>query len=165
MPAPTLYTHSDSPFGRLLLTSDGIALTGLYLSDRPPAAGWVRDAAPFRQAEAELADYFAGRLTAFTVPVAPAGTPFQMRAWAALATIPYGTTVSYADQARMLGHPKASRAVGSANGKNPVSIIVPCHRVVASGGGLGGYGGGLAMKARLLELEGARAFDRRATAA
>ncbi len=153
MPALTFYTHADSPFGRLLLTADGTALTGLHLSDRPPDAGWVSDAAPFKQVEAELADYFAGRLTAFTVPVAPAGTPFQKRAWAALKAIPYGTTVSYAEQARMLGQPTASRAVGSANGKNPISIVVPCHRVVASGGGLGGYGGGLAMKARLLELE------------
>ncbi len=153
MPARTYFTHADSPFGRLLLTSDGTALTGLYLSDRRPEPDWVRDAVPFAQVTAELTDYFAGRLTAFTVPLAPAGTPFQKRAWDALKAIPYGQTVSYAEQARMIGRPTASRAVGSANGKNPISVVIPCHRVVASGGGLGGYGGGLPMKARLLELE------------
>ncbi len=154
---PTYFDHADSPFGRLLLASDGAALTGLYLSDRRPDPDWVKDAGPFARVRAELADYFAGRLTQFTVPVNPAGTPFQKRAWEALKTIPYGATVSYAEQARRLGQPTASRAVGSANGKNPVSIVIPCHRVIASGGGLGGYGGGLPMKQRLLELEQGRA--------
>lgn len=153
VPIRTRYDFADSPFGRFLLTSDGAALTGLYFTDRRPEPDWVRDAQPFTQVRAELADYFAGRLTRFTVPVAPAGTPFQQKAWAALQSIPYGRTVSYAEQARMICQPTASRAVGSANGKNPIGIIIPCHRVVASGGGLGGYGGGLAMKARLLELE------------
>ena len=150
---PTFYAHAASPLGRLLLVSDGVALTGLHLNDPPPVAGWVHDPRPLAAAVAELADYFAGRLTTFTVPVNPAGTPFQVAAWAALRTIPYGQTVSYAEQARRLGRPTASRAVGSANGRNPIAIIVPCHRVVASSGGLGGYGGGLDRKALLLELE------------
>lgn len=153
----TYYTHTDSPLGRLLLVSDGAALTGLDLTDRRPDPGWVRDAGPFADVERELADYFAGRLTAFTVPVRPAGTPFQQRAWEMLRSIPYGQTVSYAEQARRLGRPTASRAVGSANGKNPVCIVLPCHRVVASDGSLGGYGGGLDRKRLLLDLERATA--------
>ena len=156
MPAPTFYTHLDGPVGRLLLVSDGTALTGLFLGPRPVPPDWTPDPAPFAHVQAELADYFAGRLTRFTVPVAPAGTAFQRRAWDALRDIPYGQTISYAEQARRLGHPRASRAVGGANGKNPVSIVVPCHRVVASDGTLGGYGGGLPVKRRLLDLEAGR---------
>jgi methylated-DNA-[protein]-cysteine S-methyltransferase len=149
---PTAFTRLDSPLGRLLLTSDGAAVTGLYLHDRP-TAGWEPDARPFERVAAELEGYFAGRRTAFTVPLAPAGTPFQQAAWKALLQIPYGETVSYAEQARRLGVPTAARAVGSANGKNPICVLIPCHRVIATGGGLGGYGGGLDRKRLLLELE------------
>ena len=152
----TCFTRLDSPVGDLLLTSDGIALTGLYLNDATPPAGAVEDGAPFAEVIAEFDAYFAGELTAFTVPVAPRGTPFQERVWAALMTIPHGTTISYGEQARRLGVPNASRAVGAANGRNPVSIVVPCHRVVGGNGALTGYGGGLERKKWLLDFEAQR---------
>jgi len=152
----TCFTRLDSPVGDLLLTSDGIALTGLYLNDATPPAGAVEDAGPFAAVLAELAAYFAGGLTAFTVPVAPRGTPFQVRVWSALVGIPHGTTISYGEQARRLGVPNASRAVGAANGRNPVSIVVPCHRVIGGNGALTGYGGGLARKKWLLDFEAQR---------
>jgi methylated-DNA-[protein]-cysteine S-methyltransferase len=156
----TLFTTLDSPIGELLLTSDGTALTGLYMPDHAhgPTVGadWVRDggAAPFADAAEQLEEYFAGGLRGFDMPLAPAGTEFQMRVWAELRRIPYGATVTYGELARRLGGPGASRAVGLANGRNPISIIVPCHRVVGAGGKLTGYAGGLARKRFLLELEG-----------
>ncbi|GFO69260.1 methylated-DNA--protein-cysteine methyltransferase [Geomonas limicola] len=101
----------------------------------------------------ELTEYFAGSRTTFTVPIAPKGTEFQLRAWEALRRIPYGTTVSYQAQAREVGTAGAVRATGSANGRNPIAIIVPCHRVVRSDGGIGGYAGGISVKVQLLELE------------
>lgn len=155
------YTRVESPLEEILLTSDGQALTGLYLADgrHPPVidARWVRDddAAPFAQARAELAEYFAGARTAFTLPLAPEGTAFQKRVWAALRDIGYGETTTYGALAQRLGQPGASRAVGLANGRNPISIIVPCHRVIGAGGKLVGYGGGLPRKAALLDFEGA----------
>jgi methylated-DNA-[protein]-cysteine S-methyltransferase len=165
------YTTVSSPIGPLLLTSDGTALTGLHMSPLPPrpatgdviqdwdladAAGtWVADAAaaPLRETAAQLAAYFAGRLTVFAVPLALHGTEFQRRVWTALQAIPYGTTISYGDLARRVGNPQGSRAVGLANGRNPVAIIVPCHRVIGAGGKLTGYGGGLPRKAALLDFE------------
>ena len=107
-----------------------------------------------RQAEQELREYFAGRRRTFTVKLDLEGTEFQRKAWQAMRKIPFGETISYGDQARKVGKPKAFRAVGSANGKNPIPIIVPCHRVLASDGSLGGYSLGLSMKRRLLALEG-----------
>ena len=107
-----------------------------------------------RQAEKELREYFSGRRRRFTVKLDLDGTEFQREAWGAMRKIPFGSTISYGDQARSIGKPKAFRAVGSANGKNPVPIIVPCHRVLASDGSLGGYSLGLPMKRRLLALEG-----------
>jgi methylated-DNA-[protein]-cysteine S-methyltransferase len=104
-------------------------------------------------AAAQLLEYFAGTRRSFDLPLDLRGTPFQEKAWRALATIPYGTTVSYAEQARRMGNPKATRAVGSANGRNPLPIVLPCHRVVGAGGGLGGFGGGLDVKRALLDLE------------
>jgi methylated-DNA-[protein]-cysteine S-methyltransferase len=101
----------------------------------------------------ELDEYFAGRLRAFTTPIQPRGTPFQLQVWKALCTIPYGETISYGELARRIDHPRAVRAVGLANGSNPISIIVPCHRVIGSNGSLTGYGGGLPVKRALLELE------------
>lgn len=101
----------------------------------------------------ELDEYFGGRRRSFTVPLRPAGTPFQLDTWNCLNAIPYGETRSYADLARAVGNPKAVRAVGSANGRNPIAIVIPCHRVIATGGGLGGYGGGLERKRQLLSLE------------
>jgi len=156
-PGPLLYASVDSPVGELLLLGDGAALRGLYMQDgsRPAriSDGWERDAAPFAAVAAQLAEYFAGRRIAFDVPLDMRGTPFERRVWRALQDIPYGETVSYGEIARTVGEPTAARAVGLANGRNPVSIIVPCHRVVGAGGALTGYGGGLERKRLLLDLE------------
>ena len=118
--------------------------------------GAVRDAGPLRSAQRELEEYFEAERHEFSVVLAPAGTPFQMRVWQALRAIPYGETISYLDLALRVESPRAFRAVGQANGHNPISIIVPCHRVIATDGSLGGYGGGLERKRKLLELEGVR---------
>jgi methylated-DNA-[protein]-cysteine S-methyltransferase len=158
-PSASLYCHYSSPVGVLVLTSDGEALTGLHLPLRDggaaplPGEGWRRDDAPFRNAIEQLRAYFAGERTAFELPLRMAGTPFQRLAWDGLLTIPFGTTVSYAEQARRIGRPGASRAVGAANGRNPIAIIIPCHRVIGSGGTLTGYGGGLPLKQWLLDHE------------
>jgi methylated-DNA-[protein]-cysteine S-methyltransferase len=152
-----LTTTVASPLGRLRLTASDGALTGLSMEEqrhRPPASpAWVRDDAWFAGITAQLGAYFAGELTEFDVPIRLEGTDFQRRVWQGLRTIPYGETVSYVELARRAGSPAASRAVGQANGRNPVAVIVPCHRVIAADGSLGGYGGGLERKARLLELE------------
>src|SRR5205823_1056391 len=140
-------------------TSDGDALTGLYMtvSTHGPAVGegWVRkdDAAPFPEAKRQLAAYFDGVLTEFDLPLALDGTEFQKRVWRALLNIPYGQTISYGELARRIGNPNGSRAVGLANGRNPISIIVPCHRVIGANGKLVGYGGGLPRKEALLNFE------------
>lgn len=154
-----LYTSTESPIGPLTLVSDGENLVGLYMQIHRHAPeqgqGWTRDdeAKPFAQARKELADYFAGTLTSFSTPVRAAGTPFQERVWAALMEIPYGETWSYGQLAAHIGNPDASRAVGLANGRNPVSILIPCHRVIGANGKLTGYGGGLDRKETLLALE------------
>jgi len=158
-PAAAWYCHYSSPAGELVLTSDGEALTGLHLplrDGRPaplPGSGWRRDEAPFRDAIEQLHAYFAGERTKFNLPLHMDGTPFQRMAWDALLTIPFGATISYAEQARRMGRPGASRAVGAANGRNPIAIIVPCHRVIGSSGSLTGYGGGLPLKQWLLNHE------------
>ncbi|UQA92265.1 methylated-DNA--[protein]-cysteine S-methyltransferase [Streptomyces halobius] len=156
-------THSvlhDTPVGPLTLVAAGDALTGLYMTDqrhRPPQETFGHPAdpgdAPFAEAIAQLRSHFRGELTSFDLPLALRGTPFQRRVWAALCTIPYGETVSYGQLAERLGAPSAARAVGLANGRNPVGIIVPCHRVVGANGSLTGYGGGLDRKRRLLAFE------------
>ncbi|WP_229852628.1 methylated-DNA--[protein]-cysteine S-methyltransferase [Streptomyces albospinus] len=156
-------THTvldDTPVGPLTLVAGGDALTGLYMTEqrhRPPqeAFGTPADPAdpPFAAAITQLRAYFRGELTTFDLPLALHGTPFQRRVWAALRTIPYGETVSYGRLAERLGVPTAARAVGLANGRNPVGIIVPCHRVVGADGSLTGYGGGLDRKRRLLAFE------------
>jgi methylated-DNA-[protein]-cysteine S-methyltransferase len=105
------------------------------------------------QLENELLEYFAGQRTIFTLPLNPSGTPFQKSVWQTLCTIAYGETISYASEAKLFGNPKAVRAVANANGRNPISIVIPCHRVIATGGGLGGYSGGIAKKEFLLALE------------
>lgn len=153
------YTYLESPIGRLLLTSDGISLTGLYMEPHRhgpvSTEGWVRDdeAVPFSSAREQLEAYFAGELQEFDIPLAPQGTPFQQRVWNELRNIPFGQTWSYGELARRIGQPTASRAVGLANGKNPISVIVPCHRVIGANGKLVGYGGGLDRKNTLLQLE------------
>ncbi|MBL6750347.1 MAG: methylated-DNA--[protein]-cysteine S-methyltransferase [Nevskia sp.] len=152
--ASTYYSLLPSPIGDLLLLSDGEHLTGLYMRNPRVADGCKRDDAGLAPARAELRAYFAGELREFAVPYALAGTPFQRRVWSELARIPYGTTISYGELARRLGDPKASRAVGLANGRNPVSIVVPCHRVIGADGSLTGYGGGIERKQWLLRHEG-----------
>lgn len=158
----TYYTYFDSPIQPLLLTSDGAALTGLFMiaHKHGPEIGtaWTQDdkAAPFAEAKRQLAAYFAGHLTDFDLPLAPTGTAFQKRVWDELRRIPHGQTVSYGELARRIGSPKACRAVGLANGRNPLSIVVPCHRVVGANGRLVGYAGGIASKEALLALEGTR---------
>ena len=151
------YSHMDSPIGRLLLAGDegGLRLisfpTGSRTRDVEP--GWMENDAPFVEAKRQLAAYFAGELTEFDLPLAPEGTPFQLSVWQALRRIPYGKTVSYGAIAESIGRPSASRAVGAANGANPLPIVVPCHRVIGSTGKLTGFGGGLDTKAALLALE------------
>jgi methylated-DNA-[protein]-cysteine S-methyltransferase len=159
------YSVFPSPIGELLLTSDGSALTGLHMAlnrGRPtahPEPGCPRDDSAFRQAREQLAAYFARELRDFELLLSMDGTPFQRCVWAELRRIPYGETISYAELARRIGRPGASRAVGSANGRNPIAIVVPCHRVIAADGTLGGYGGGLDRKEWLLGLEGTEVGD------
>ena len=153
-----MYWHQiESPVGKLLLAGDGRSLRFIHFQSGPharkPAADWVSDPAPFASAVAQLAEYFAGRRTRFDLPLAPQGTEFQRAVWKALIRIPYGETLSYGELARRIGKPNASRAVGLANGANPLPIVVPCHRVIGADGSLTGFGGGLDIKRRLLALE------------
>jgi methylated-DNA-[protein]-cysteine S-methyltransferase len=143
-------TLHPSPVGDVLLRADGDGrLTGLFLRhDSPPTTG-----GPFDPIREQLDGYFAGELEAFELELAPHGTPFQMRVWDELTRIPFGETISYSALARRLGDPKLVRAVGLANGRNPISIIIPCHRVIGADGSLVGYGGGLERKKWLLEHE------------
>ncbi|WP_416666490.1 methylated-DNA--[protein]-cysteine S-methyltransferase [Egbenema bharatensis] len=153
------FTVYDSPLQSLRLVSDGRSLIGLYMMSEnhpfTPQPDWLEDDAvvPFPAAKQQLSAYFAGTLTEFDLPLQLQGTPFQQRVWAALQTIPYGSTLSYGELAQKIGQPKASRAVGLANGRNPVSIIVPCHRVIGANGKLTGYGGGVERKQWLLNHE------------
>ncbi len=151
------YTRIDSPLGELLITRDEDGITGLYLptgkhSERTSPTG-DEDATAFEDVRTQLNEYFAGKRTAFDLPLHPSGTEFQLRCWLALREIAYGETASYGQQATRIGNPKASRAVGLANGQNPISIIVPCHRVIGANGALTGYGGGIEAKQWLLHHE------------
>lgn len=151
------HTVIDSPYGPLTLVADDSVLCGLYMTaqrHRPPEEDFgPRDDTPFAAAADQLAAYFAGELKEFTLELGLRGTPFQRAVWAQLRKIPYGETRTYGELAEALGSPAASRAVGLANGRNPIGIIVPCHRVIGAGGGLTGYGGGLDRKRRLLDFE------------
>ncbi len=153
----TYYTYMDSPIGSLLLAGDGENLHTLGFPggkmQRRHEPGWVEDAAPFAQVIEQLRAYFAGKLERFDLPLAPEGTEFQRKVWSALQHIPYGETRSYGELAHEIGNGSASRAVGAANGQNPIPVIIPCHRVVGGNGSLTGFGGGLETKQRLLELE------------
>lgn len=120
---------------------------------KPPYPGWIRAPASLRFARAQLDEYFAGKRQHFELPLHPVGTPFQLMVWQALRRIPYGVTISYGELARRIGKPKAMRAVGAANGRNPLPIVVPCHRVIGADGSLTGFGGGLPIKRHLLGLE------------
>jgi methylated-DNA-[protein]-cysteine S-methyltransferase len=149
------YSTMQSPVGELLLTAADGELTGLYMpvEVHGPPAGTPRDDGAFATVRRQLEEYFAAERRAFDLPVAPPGTPFQQRVWAELQRIGYGETITYAELAGRIGRPTAIRAAGAANGRNPVSIIIPCHRVIGSNGSLTGYGGGLEAKRILLELE------------
>ena len=151
------FTTFLSPIGELTLTGNDASLTGLYFSVGPKARSadpsWERDDQRFAEAVAQLHAYFAGRLRAFDLRLKPRATPFQAQVLGALQEIPYGESRSYKDIAQAIGNPKAVRAVGAANGANPIAIIIPCHRVVGSNGGLTGFGGGLPAKRYLLDLE------------
>ncbi|BBY34856.1 cysteine methyltransferase [Mycolicibacter minnesotensis] len=152
----TSYRTIDSPIGPLTLAGDDGRLSHLLMLDHahaPSRSSWERDDTVFPDVVEQLSAYFAGQLTEFDVDYALVGTDFQRRVWTALLTIPYGQTRSYGELAGQIGSPAASRAVGLANGRNPISIIVPCHRVIGSNGSLTGYGGGIDRKKSLLELE------------
>jgi methylated-DNA-[protein]-cysteine S-methyltransferase len=153
------FCHLESPIGRLLLTSDGTALTGLYMEPSRSVQsfdGWTQDetVAPLAETVRQLKQYFEGTRRKFDLPLRMAGTAFQQRVWRELTEIPYGATWSYGELAKRIGKPSASRAVGLANGRNPISILVPCHRVIGADGSLTGYGGGLERKRWLLAHEG-----------
>jgi methylated-DNA-[protein]-cysteine S-methyltransferase len=155
--ATTRYTTTDSPIGELVLIADDIGLTQLHRQalGRPVTikAEWQRDDTGLKAASTQLAEYFAGDRTRFTMPLSLRGSSFQKQVWAALLEIPYGETASYGQIAARVGHPTGARAVGLANGQNPLPIIVPCHRVIGADGSLVGYGGGLPAKQFLLSLE------------
>ena len=153
------YSTLTTPIGELLLVADDDgALTAVHLPGRHGStAGLERDDALLEPARRQLTEYFAGERRDFELPLRPEGAPFQLRVWDKLKAIPYGETVSYGEIARELGNPTASRAVGAANGRNPIAIIVPCHRVIGSTGSLTGYAGGLDQKRALLDLEAGRA--------
>ena len=157
---PTRYRTLDSPVGLLTLAGQGDCLTNLVIEGaaHPPSdrGRWREDAGALPDAVAQLHEYFAGERTGFDVALRPAGTSFQRRVWDALSEIPYGETRSYGEIARQIGQPGAARAVGLANARNPVPIIVPCHRVIGANGALTGYAGGLQAKCALLDLEQAR---------
>ena len=145
------YCHIDSPIGSLYIAEEDGALTDLAFT--PIRAAEHKNTPLLKLTADMLREYFAGERTTFDLPLRPAGTEFQKKAWDALLTIPYGQTRSYKEQAEVVGNPKACRAVGAANGKNPISIIIPCHRVIGASGSLTGYGGGVELKKKLLELE------------
>lgn len=162
---PTAQRTIDSPVGPLTLMGDATHLTHLLFDHQvhPVADHGVTpptDAQAFASVVEQLEAYFAGELREFDVDVAPSGTPFQLEVWRALTRIPYGVTWSYGELAETIGRPSASRAVGAANGRNPISILVPCHRVIGASGSLTGYGGGLDRKALLLDLERAHVEPR-----
>jgi len=150
------FTRMESPVGPLVLAASEAGLhhilfAGGKRAKRDPE--WLEDAKPLRETMQQLRSYFAGELEEFDLPLAPQGTAFQRTVWNKLCGISYGETISYGELARRVGNPKASRAVGLANGQNPIPIIIPCHRVIGSNGKLTGYGGGLPIKEKLLALE------------
>ena len=166
----TMYCYEmSSPVGPLLLAGDGSRIKMIHFRagrhPRGPEDGWVADPAPFGALMAQLEEYFEGRRQTFDLPLAPEGTAFQRSVWQALTEIPYGETISYGELARRIGNPQASRAVGLANGANPLPIVVPCHRVIGADGSLTGFGGGLDIKRKLLALERTAAGPNRERAA
>lgn len=163
MPIQTYYSTIDTPLGELWIAGGASGLSHINLpsqrslsSAHRESSGWQRDETAFADAKQQLSAYFAGELKQFDLQLAPQGTEFRQAVWAALRQVPWGETVSYAAIARAVGKPKAVRAVGAANGANPLPIVVPCHRVIGANGQLTGYAGGLHIKQFLLELEGSR---------
>jgi methylated-DNA-[protein]-cysteine S-methyltransferase len=165
MNATTCYCVIDSPLGPITVQGEGEFVTGLYLPDHKgwlgPDSSWKQAGASFAAVHKQLAEYFSGARQTFDVPLKLAGTSFQRRVWQELVRIPYGSTITYSELARRVGNPSASRAVGHANGRNPISIIVPCHRVVGTSGKMTGYAGGINKKRWLLEWESRTASQRR----
>jgi methylated-DNA-[protein]-cysteine S-methyltransferase len=158
MKASAYFSELPSPIGLITLRASDRGLSGIFLENARHApqrpADWLRDDVVLADARTQLTEYFAGARTSFSLPLdLTSGTPFQQCVWSALLTIPHGETVSYGEIARRIGQPKAVRAVGLANGRNPISIVVPCHRVIGANGTLTGYGGGLDRKQALLTLE------------
>ena len=157
----TLYACFGTPLGAMIAVAEGGKLAALDFRDAKYAPGigedWIEDpaCAPLRDCAAQLAEYFAGERGRFDLPLGARGTPFQKRIWRAIAKVPYGEAITYAELARRAGSPGSARAAGAATGRNPLAIVVPCHRIVGTGGALTGYAGGLARKERLLALEGA----------
>lgn len=151
------YCYLDTPIGELLLAGDFDALRLIAFPDgamrRSPEDGWTYSEEPFAEARRQLREYFRGERRTFDLPLRANGTAFQLAVLEALGEIPYGATASYGEVARRIGRPGAARAVGAANGRNPLPIVIPCHRVIGSDGGLTGFGGGIATKKALLELE------------
>ncbi|HEU5048476.1 MAG TPA: methylated-DNA--[protein]-cysteine S-methyltransferase [Rickettsiales bacterium] len=153
------YTTMPSPLGEIVLTSDGACLTGLYVprnTHYTSAQQGTKDSKPFHEVIKQLEEYFAGKRRDFDLSLAPRGTAFQQRVWQQLCRIPHGETRTYGKLAQAIGQPTASRAVGLANGQNPIGIIVPCHRVIGSNGKLTGYNGGVEVKQWLLDHESGR---------
>lgn len=157
MTETTYYSYIESPLGRMFVQGDGQFITGLYMPMHKgwqgPDLSWQQSDAPFTVVREQLAEYFARKRQNFDVPLKLVGTPFQQRVWQELMRIPFGTTITYAQLAKRAGKPTASRAVGAANGRNPISLIVPCHRVIGADGKLTGYAGGVDKKQWLLALE------------
>jgi methylated-DNA-[protein]-cysteine S-methyltransferase len=153
------YSYLDTPLGRMLVTRDDQGITGLDLPEsrhrREMGKDWQRDDGAFEDVRTQMAEYFAGIRTEFDLPLHGGGSGFQRLVWDALSMIPYGGTKAYGELATSIGHPDGARAVGLANGQNPIPIIVPCHRVIGADGSLTGYGGGLPAKRYLLSLEAA----------
>ena len=148
-----LYTFVETPIGPLLVAGDGHRLKEVHFPPSEPEDDWTHDARAFDGVARQLGEYFEGKRRTFDVELDLDGTPFQLQVWSALQRIPYGEVRSYAEIARSIRRPKAVRAVGAANGANPIPIIVPCHRVIGSNGSLTGFGGGLDVKRKLLDLE------------
>jgi methylated-DNA-[protein]-cysteine S-methyltransferase len=159
MSTPTFYDRVPGPLGTMWLVTDGRAMTGLYFEGQKhlpafTAEGQACDDVPvLRAARAQLAAYFAGELRRFDLPLAPAGTPFQRAVWSAIGAVPCGETIAYGELAARAGYPASVRAVGAAVGRNPLSIVIPCHRIIGADGRLTGYAGGLDRKRALLALE------------
>lgn len=147
------YTYVDTPIGAILIAGDGRFIIETYFAGAQPKPGWIRDDEAFAEAATQLRAYFAGDRKTFDLPLAPRGTDFQRSVWSALLEIPYGQTTTYAAIAETISRPAAVRAVGAANGANPIPIIIPCHRVIGTNGSLTGFGGGLDIKRQLLALE------------